>query len=77
MKSLVELPSSILAPGMKFCVCSESDLISFPKKKNHIAQMITLPADPYKRTPEERAAIAEYGLPTVLIVNMQLPVYQV
>jgi len=53
-----------------------SDLISFEKKQTHVAQMVHLPVDPYKRSPEEREAIAEYGLPTLLVVNMQLPVYQ-
>jgi len=53
-----------------------SDLLSFDKKQTHVAQMVHLPVDPYKRSPEEQEAIAEYGLPTLFIVNMQLPVYQ-
>ena len=67
-------PSSVGGNEMSL---SGSDLISFPKKQTHVAQMIQLPDDPYKRTPEEIAAIAAYELPTLIVVNMQLPVYQV
>ena len=70
----VSCPSSVSSNVLSL---SGSDLISFPKKQTHVAQMIQLPDDPYKRTPEETAAIAAYGLPTLIVVNMQLPVYQV
>lgn len=53
-----------------------SDLFSFDKKQPHIAQFLHLPEDPYTRTTEELDAIKEYGLPTLLVVNMQLPAYQ-
>eukprot|EP00210_Caulerpa_lentillifera_P003236 g3090.t1 len=53
-----------------------SDLLSFDKKQSHVAQFIKLPGDPYKRSIEEMEAIQEYGLPTLLVVNMQLPAYQ-
>ena len=53
------------------------DLFSFERKEHHIARRIQVPLDPYKRTEAELAAMHEAGIPALLIINLQLPNYQV
>jgi len=52
------------------------DLFSFDSKEHHIARRLRLPVDPHKRNDDELAAIVEFGIPLLLIVNIQLPTYQ-
>lgn len=52
-----------------------ADVLSFDEKMFHIAKRVNLPADPYVRTEAQKLALAEWGLPTMLIINMQVPVY--
>ncbi|CAD7696400.1 unnamed protein product [Ostreobium quekettii] len=52
------------------------DLLSFDTKEHHIARRLTLPQDPHKRTEEEQAAIVQLGIPVLLVINVQLPIYQ-
>lgn len=52
------------------------DMFSFEQKKNHIAKNVVLPYDPYKRTDAEKKALREWGIPPLLVINMQMPMYQ-
>lgn len=54
-----------------------SDLYSCENKRFEISKITKLPVDPYERTKEELDAFKEYGLPQILIVNFQIPLYEV
>lgn len=53
-----------------------ADMFSFEQKRNHIAKGVVLPYDPYKRSDAEKKALREWGIPPLLVINMQMPMYQ-
>lgn len=53
-----------------------ADMFSFKEKQSHIAKDVTLPFDPYKRSDAEKAALQDFGIPPLLVINMQMPMYQ-
>ncbi|CAD7696376.1 unnamed protein product [Ostreobium quekettii] len=58
-----------------FYELAAADLFSFDSKEHHIARQLRLLADPYKRSDDEMASILEFGIPLLLIINIQLPTY--